>query len=1272
MILAVIILLTASRISAAAPADAASSLYAPDGDEVLLTFRYRGVGNVYVTGFYDYSVDKMFLPVTELFSLLQIYYDPSPGDFSLSGNFLHPNNLFRISFSQFEVVLSRETYTFSPDDFRIGEMDFFASPRVFEEVFGMNFTVNMNALTLSLETDHTMPIEEAAERERARQLIEAREVTREYFPLPFERDRRVLGFGFADYNISGNFTQDNPNMNYNVIGGAELLGGDLQGSVTGSWSEGDHNIRTSNLRWRYVVRDNPWFSNFQAGQLSTTGLQPRSIRGASISNDPIEPRRIYETYIIDGNTEPDSEVELYLNNRLIDFRRADAAGYYRFEFPLTYGSTQLTINIYTPTGEVRTIDRRLQIPFTFLPPGEVAYNIQGGQTETFLGGADEERFLLHGNVAMGVTDWLTAKVGSEYIDDVNDNRPFTYGSLSARVWSQYLMNVDIAPDAFYRGIVSVMYPRGSSFSLQYTKYADNPLYTTGGADQDIQASFFVPFTLFNTPMGFRVGGDHRMIGSNSLTRYRTDLSIRLGRMNLRTNYRDVVYYSDNEYSLGQGLVTTSLTYTFMRSPGLPVFVRGMFLRGNISYSTASNEIQDISLQMTRSIRQSARVNLEAGYDLRSEQHLIRLGFIMDLNPVRSTTNVDMRQNRTTVRQNFRGSIGLDRNPDRFVPVNRNQVGRAGASVILFIDNNNSGTYDEGDEIIPHRAVRLDRSAQMEVGRDGIIRISQLQSYFRYNMEVLRQALPNPLLAPGKDRFSFVADPNQYKRIEIPFYRTGVIDGTVYFLRDGEERSQGGLRLLIRGLDNDFEETVRNFSDGSYYAMDMPPGMYTIEVDPSQLSFLDAYMPDGPKVFEIRARAEGDFIEDLDITIKRDPDVKVDPVVADVPAETPAPPDEPATPAHRYVVELNTYVMPFSAERAASSASETSGQQVHIRKHDTHSLHVVYAGPYQNMTEAQNMADLFYESGFPNAFIRPATEYESERPTEPEPLAETIELTTPDREPTTDTTEIRPTDQEPITETTEDRTPVTQPDPVTEETREEVAVAADEEPAEDPVANDTTETPALSRLEEIRQMLRSAQEGSDYTPVTERVPDEEAFPFEEAGVGDHYYIVLDSFSSIYRAETARARAKENVGGEYYIRYLENDNLYMVFSVSIEEKGPVKQLYDRLTAEGFTRTDVLHGPPPGPAPMRFQVQLASFGIESEAREVLETANESLSLPLTVEQDDITGRYSIRTEPYATIPEAREALKEIRSNEAFRSAFLISNPRIPSIPVIHTSGF
>ena len=976
----------------------ASAQPVEDAEEVLLTFRFRGVGNVYVTGLYDNGV--MYLPVTELFSLLYIHYETSPGDFSLSGTYLRPENPFRIYFNQHRVVLGQKQFTYTTEEFRIGELDFYLAPKVFEEVFGLFFTINLNTLSLALEASQLLPVEEREERERARGRMEAREVAREYYPLAFDRNRRVLGMGFADYTISGNYYGEDPSMNYTVTGGIEFMGGDLQGNLIGSYLGDQHQVRTSNLRWRYVVRDNPWFSTLSAGQISTTGLQSRQILGAAVSNNPIEPRRIYESYIIDGNTEPDSEVELYLNNRLIDFRRADEAGYYRFEFPLTYGTSRLSITIYTPTGEVRTIDRQLQIPFTFLPRGDVSYNVQGGFTQGWSSGISDGKQIFHGDVAVGITNWLTAKVGAEHLEGSQDGMPFVYGSFSARLFSEYLVNLDIAPDAYYQASASVIYPSSRNINVTYTRFTGPSMYNFRNAEEEITASVYTPIRFLGNSLGLRLGGEHTVFQDASLTRYRGDLNFRIRRMNLRLTYRDLLYVTDGIRSPGQGQATASATYTFQRSPGLPVFVRGMFMRASVNYDTFYRDIDRVDLQLSRSVRQTGRLIIGAGYDLRTQQPFAQLGFTVDLNAVRSSTTADYRNQTYGVRQSLRGSIGFDHKPERIVFENRDQVGRAGASVILFVDNNNSGTYDEGDEIIPHRAVRLDRSAKVNVGPDGILRISQLQSYYRYNLEVNRNALPNPMLVPAKDQFSFVTDPNRYKRIEIPFYRTGVVDGMVYVEREGRLLPQGGLRLLLTGLDRDISETIRNFSDGGYYVMDLPPGRYTIEVDPTQLQFLNASQKGGPLHFEIRALSEGDFIENLDIHILPDEAPEETEPAEPEPAEPepaepepaepepaepepaepePAEPEpaepEPAEPeqtAATHYLQLGIYATFDLANDARVRAEQAGGQPCHIKLHRSFGLYLLFSGPDAE-AETAGMAARLRDQGFPDVFRRAASD-----------------------------------------------------------------------------------------------------------------------------------------------------------------------------------------------------------------------------------------------------------------------------------------------------------
>jgi hypothetical protein len=119
--------------------------------------------------------------------------------------------------------------------------------------------------------------------------------------------------------------------------------------------------------------------------------------------------------------------------------------------------------------------------------------------------------------------------------------------------------------------------------------------------------------------------------------------------------------------------------------------------------------------------------------------------------------------------------------------------------------------------------------------------------------------------PLKDQFSFIADPNQFKQIEIPFYRGGIIEGFVLIEKSGQQQGQGGLRINIKGKNNNYVQTVRSFNDGGFYVMDLPPGTYVLEIDKAQLGFLNAKQIN-PIEFEIKALSEGDYIEGLEIIL----------------------------------------------------------------------------------------------------------------------------------------------------------------------------------------------------------------------------------------------------------------------------------------------------------------------------------------------------------------------------------------------------------------------
>lgn len=849
-----------------------------DIDDMVLTFSYSTVGRVYIDAMYDYRENRFLLPVMELFSRLEINYTADGPLGLLEGTFLVGGESYRMNFADRTITLGGDTYEYDADRMMVGETEYYLDPEIFREVFDMTFEVNMSTLSARLSTPHTMPVTERRERDQARRNIEERSFERTMHPLRFDRERRLLGGGFADYQISttGEITDPSRAFLFSALGGAHLLGGALQGNVTGRHTEeGDLSVTTNNLRWRYGLDPNPWLTEILAGQISTQGPQGQRVRGAAVTNEPIESRQLYGTFIVDGRTDPDSEVELFLNNNLLDFAVADQLGYYRFEVPLRYGTSRLQTRVYTPDGELRTRDREIQVPFSFLPRGTASYNVQAGMSENSALAAEDDYIAAHGNVGYGLTRWLTARMGADYSGDV-DSEPLVYGSATARLFGSYLINTEFVPNAFYRAQSSIVFPSSRSISLSYTWFDGASRFNRQRAEHQINTSIYTPLPLLNA--GFRVGADHLQFDGRSRTRLTSDLFTRVGRINLRLNYRDQLIGEQESYRLTGGQLRASATYSISRNGSIPAPLRGTFLRGSVIYNMEREEIQQTDVQLSRGLGSSGRFTLGVSHVLPTGMTSAQLGLNLDLGGrSRSSTDLRTRSGVHTYRQTLRGSVGVD-GSNRYMQISdRQQAGGSAATVTLFVDNSGSGTYepDEGDEMLPYNAVRLDRSSRSSVGRDGRVRLTQLQSFYRYNLEVNRRAIPNPMLVPAYDSFSFISDPNRYKDIEIPFYRTGVIEGHVFVLSNGEREGRGGLRLHLTGKDNDFKETIRTFHGGGFYAMDIPPGRYTVEVDPVQLDFLGVVAREDNMTFTVEALADGHFLDGLEVVLVPEEELEPD-------------------------------------------------------------------------------------------------------------------------------------------------------------------------------------------------------------------------------------------------------------------------------------------------------------------------------------------------------------------------------------------------------------
>jgi len=125
---------------------------------------------------------------------------------------------------------------------------------------------------------------------------------------------------------------------------------------------------------------------------------------------------------------------------------------------------------------------------------------------------------------------------------------------------------------------------------------------------------------------------------------------------------------------------------------------------------------------------------------------------------------------------------------------------------------------------------------------------------------------NPLWMPKNPVFTFIADPNRYKAIDVPFFVAGVVEGNVVRRIGSEDRPVAGLKVHLHGLDSDVQMDLPTFSDGSFYHMGLTPGRYEVQVDSMQLAILGVTARPATRIFTVHETPSGDVVEGLDFVL----------------------------------------------------------------------------------------------------------------------------------------------------------------------------------------------------------------------------------------------------------------------------------------------------------------------------------------------------------------------------------------------------------------------
>jgi hypothetical protein len=391
--------------------------------------------------FVQYDGQTIYLPLTELFRLLDFNVTSDLSRRSFGGFTYSKDNRFEIDLAAGQIMVGKQKFSLAADEYLLGTHDLFLRVDLFRKIFALPMDFDFSRMRVLLPLNKEFPAYQKLQRKQAHDKLKAAEAAlRDVEKLPFRR--AYAKGGVADWMISLNPVGSGRIQYFNLNTGGMLLGGDFNVSGGGDTKTGI-DTRQLDYKWHYYFNDNKYLTQAEIGDVFAGGAVSRSLEGILLTNKPQVHRTYFQTIELSDNIGRGWEVELYLDNRLVDFTQTDETGRYHFNLDVVYGASTVTLKMYGPNGEIRTENTHIRIPYTLVPKGEMEYTVAAGRTA----GYDDKKPYAQAHTYYGLTRKVTAGISTDIpLQSKENEEPVVVGEVTVQALQNLTLNSYYAPN----------------------------------------------------------------------------------------------------------------------------------------------------------------------------------------------------------------------------------------------------------------------------------------------------------------------------------------------------------------------------------------------------------------------------------------------------------------------------------------------------------------------------------------------------------------------------------------------------------------------------------------------------------------------------------------------------------------------------------------------------------------------------------------------------------------------------------------------------------
>ncbi|MDE2835824.1 MAG: hypothetical protein OXM02_15095 [Bacteroidota bacterium] len=612
-------------------------------------------------------------------------------------------------------------------------------------------------------------------------------------PLLYGRSRTVLGSTHVDYRATRiRWLEYAPTYHGFARTHTNALGGRLLGEGLFVQADTTFDVDIRSLSYLVDFPQSAILTQFETGRLNHFGWPRQSnYDGIRLSNLPVANRFIQRETLLRGIAEPGAVVSASVGGVQVDRVYADQDGRYTLRIPVYYGSSQAQVEIAPiDGGPVSTRVRDLYVSQDLPPPGKLYYDARAGreslhQDELMV--FAEARYGLLPNLAIraayaqpgaplvGLTqNWRGIAIDGEVALPLEAAR--------ARLWAQHRRlrlrgeaavseMADWSPyRRYYSGHLGWHYVRGSLF---------------------LQA---LHSTTHNTTR------HSSFTGSGTISLSRSTFAVITGGMSR-------LRWELQEDSPWRTRWSSTITQAMGRGTRIGLHGEGGIVR----------DVDFLGVTLHGAWRWVS-LGLRVGY---VEEFAASFTLRLDT-PWTTITNRSMLEQGApgSHSQSIYGSMALGRAPQLM----RQTRARSSAVLQAFLDTDRDGRRDRNEELIEDVDIQVGRAQVRQVDASKV-RADLLVPHQRYQVTVDPGSLRHPrrVLTTG-ERFSFLADPGQSKRINIPVELQTLLDGV---LEDPPAFSAA--RIMVLFFESDHEIARYEVSQEGRFSGRLAPGSYRVEL-----------------------------------------------------------------------------------------------------------------------------------------------------------------------------------------------------------------------------------------------------------------------------------------------------------------------------------------------------------------------------------------------------------------------------------------------------------